>query len=267
MPFVEIQPIVDDFAPRCIALAEGRYALAIGGSFGRMNSDHRSDLDFRLYCDAVVSDPEERARRQADVDEAVREWAARGVVLDGCWVRNIPRISRELEQWRRGVIAPEDRVWTVWGYFLPTDIANLAVVDDPYGVIEAWRGALTPYPPLLKQALLERHLGRVRYWRQDYHYPNKVQRQDIVFLASLSARLVHDLIQILFALNEIYYVGDGNNLAFVQKFALLPAGFIDGVTQALYPGQGAGMYEAQYDRLMELTDSVESLLKQERVGV
>lgn len=264
---VDIQPIIDDFAPRCIALAEGRYAVAIGGSFGRKNSDHRSDLDFRLYCDAVVSDQDERARRQAAIDDAVREWAARGVVLDGCWVRNIPRISHELEQWQRGTIAPEDRVWTVWGYFLPTDIANLSVVDDPYGVIAAWRAALFPYPPLLKQATLARHLGRVRYWRQDYHYPNKVQRQDVVFLASLSARLIHDLLQILFALNEVYYVGDGNNLAFVQQFALLPAGFVDGVTQALYPGQGAGVYAAQYDRLMRLIDAVEVLVAQEGIGI
>jgi hypothetical protein len=39
----------------------------------------------------------------------------------------------------------------------------------------------------------------------------------VAFLAGMSSKLVHEIIQILFALKETYYVGDGANLTFVEK--------------------------------------------------
>jgi len=45
--------------------------------------------------------------------------------------------------------------------------------------------------------------GTFLYWRHDHHYASKVQRQDVVFLAGLSAKLVHDVVQVLFY--ELYW--------------------------------------------------------------
>jgi hypothetical protein len=58
-------------------------------------------------------------------------------------------------------------------------------------------------------------------------------RGDVVFLAGMGARLVHDILQVLFALNECYYVGDGNNLRYVATFAIKPPAVEERITVAL----------------------------------
>lgn len=152
-----------------------------------------------------------------------------------------------------------DIVWTIWGYHILTDVYNQMVIEDPDGILADWHRRLSVYPPALKQALLRKHLESLRYWRHDYHYRHKVERGDIVFLAGLSSRLLHDCIQVLFALNETYYPGDGNNLKFIARFARVPEGFVEAVDDVLYPGQGESALRAQYERLLALIDAVESL--------
>jgi len=255
-----LQPVIDDLLPLCKALGQGRYAVSIGGSYGKGTFDRSSDLDFRLFCERRLPTPEANRAAYATLQAAIDRWAAAGYTIDGCWVRTIGDIEQEIDRWVIGEGVPVDLVWTIWGYHILTDVYNQMVIDDPYGVLAGWRAQLATYPPRLKQAVLDKHLASVRYWRQDYHYRHKVARRDVVFLAGLSARLVHDLMQILFALNETYYAGDGNNLVFVEQFDLVPTGFIEGVEAALYPGNDDGAAEAQYERLAALIDAVEALV-------
>ena len=87
----------------------------------------------------------------------------------------------------------------------------------------------------------------------------KVERRDRVFLAGLTSRLVHDLIAILFALNETYYVGDGNNLDFIARFRHVPEGFAEAVERILYPAAGDDTLARQYADLARLIDAVVDL--------
>lgn len=256
-----IQAVIDDLLPNLRALGEGRCAVSLGGSYGKGNHDSLSDLDFRLFCDSVSPESEEQQLRVKELAAAIQHWGERGITIDGYWMRIVKDVSEQLDQWCAGIIASDHKVWTIWGYHLPTDINNQYVIDDPHGIIAGWQAQLTPYPPALKNALLVKHTASIRYWRNDYHLRNKVQRKDSVFLVGLTSKIVHDLIQILFALNETYYVGDGNNLAYVQQFAHVPANFVADVEAVLMAGSGDNRLEQQNQRLFHLIDAVEALLK------
>jgi hypothetical protein len=253
-----VQAVIEDLMPICRSLAEGRgrYAISIGGSQGKGLSDPRSDIDFRLFHERDLPWTDTRPELWAGYFQAEARWRARGVLIDGIWARKIGDIDAALNRWIEGAARPDDLVWTIWGYHLLPDIHHQAILEDPFNVIGEWKRRLSVYPPKLKKALLDKHLGSARYWRQDYHYASKVRRGDAVFLAGLTSRLVHDLIQILFALNETYYVGDGQNLQFVEKFSLKPDGFVDRVVHILYPPAGDDRYERQYDHLARLIDDV-----------
>jgi hypothetical protein len=252
-----VQAVTDDVLPIIRAFADGRYAVSVAGSIGRGNADQHSDIDIRMYVDTLSAD---HTRVEQQLDVAMARWSQQGVVIDGCWIRPVDEVSAELARWCSGGVVPEPIVWTIWGYHLPCDVYHQTIVEDPFGIIAGWKALVQNYPPLMKAALLQEHLAPVRYWRQDYHYRHKVQRQDVVFLAGLTSKLVHHLIQILFALNETYYVGDGNNLAFVQRFAHVPDNFAARVEDVLYPRRGDGMYEQQRDTLFQLVDEVEALV-------
>jgi hypothetical protein len=263
----ELGALIAELSPLIRPLAVGRYAISIGGSRGKGNADGRSDVDFRLFCDEQLPPgPERDAAREAH-KAAIARWRERGIEIDGCWVRLIGKISAELDDWLQGKGRPTELTWAIWGYYLPTDIYNMQVMEDPYGVIAEWQERLRVYPAALRQAVLDKHLGSLRYWRKDYHYANKVPRGDVVFLAGLTARLVHDMIQVIFALNETYYPGDGANLQFIAKMKQRPERFAERVAEILYPSPGGDVLARQREALLALIAEVEELAErgQERV--
>jgi len=256
-PYTEM---MDECLPLIRALADGRYAIAMGGSRGKGLSDARSDYDFRLYCDRTQGGPGVWATQTwRQFTQAVERWRARGIEIDYCWIRTFVDIDAALAAWLEGKRQPEDLEWTVWGYHLLPDIYHQQIIEDPLGLLAQWKQLLSVYPPKLKQAILRRHLGSLRYWKVDYHYQSKVARGDVVFLAGLSARLVHDIMQVLFALNETYFVGDGNNLDFAAHFRLVPARLAERVELALCPPPAEDRFSRQRQTLVELIEDVEKL--------
>ena len=142
--------------------------------------------------------PHQQPELWRDYDVAIEHWRQKGIMVDGIWPRQIAQIDAALDGWLAGKAKPDDLFWTIWGYHLLPDIYHQAILEDPYGVIAGWQARLQSYPPQLKKAILDQHVASLRYWRTDYHYQSKVRRGDIVFLAGLSARLVHDMMQVLF---------------------------------------------------------------------
>ena len=254
--FMNIQPVLDQLLPIIRRFAVGRYAVAISGSYGKGSYDSRSDIDLRLYADEIPAS-------FAEMGEAIRqpkeEWGRKGIRIDDFWPRKIGDIEAALDHWLAGKPQVSHPVWTVWGYQLLPDLYFQQALADPYAIVADWKMRLQVYPPPLQKALLDKHLGSLRYWRHDYHYANKVQRQDVVFLAGLSVKLVHDIIQVLFALNESYYVGDGYNLAYLVRLPHQPPDVANRLQTILYPPSSAEMFAEQRNMLLALIDDVDQL--------
>ena len=253
--------MIDECLPLIRELGAGRYAIAIGGSRGKGVSDRRSDYDFRLYCDEIRGGDDDywQTPEWARFAEAVARWRADGIEIDHVWMRTFAAIEAALHPWLEGQVQPAPLAWTLWGYHLLPDLYHQQVIEDPFGLAQEWKDRLRTYPPGLKKAIVSKHLGSMQYWRSDYHYANKAERGDAVFLASLSARLVHDIMQVLFALNETYYVGDGSNLDFAREFAVTPQDFAERVQLALYPPASDDRFVRQRLMLAGLIDDVERL--------
>jgi hypothetical protein len=257
----QVQAVIAEFTPIIRSMAgDQRYAISVSGSLGKGTWDNRSDIDFRLYTDQAIPWAHQDPALWADYNAATQRWKEQGVIVDDIWPRPIGEIDRLLDEWSEGKIQPWPVVWTIWGYHVLPDMYSQAIIEDPYGIITAWKQRLSVYPPKLKEAILKKYLGSLVYWRSDYHYSNKVRREDVVFLAGMSAKLVHEIFQVLFALNETYFMGDGSNLSFAKKFAIQPPDLEARVKKILYPGgPDTGSYTAQYEALASLIDDVVAL--------
>ncbi len=231
---MQVREIMDECIPLFRRMISGRYSITVGGSRGKGTSDSHSDVDFRLYYDSST-EADEYKRLIAQFKGIIQKWKDSGVHIDGCWIRKISDIDNALKEWTDGVVKPVDMVWTIWGYHILTDIYNQQIIEDPFNVAADWKKLLSVYPAKLKTAIIEKHMSSLRYWRSDYHYANKVRRGDAIFLAGISSRLVHDMAQVIFALNETYFTGDGNNITYIDKFTHKPAGFGERTKAALYP--------------------------------
>jgi hypothetical protein len=186
-------------------VAPGRMAVTLGGSWAKGKADSRSDFDFRVYADEFVTQNWVQSPGWNPYLELKAKWENRGFRIDDFWPRTVTDIEDQLATWESGFIAPTPLVWSVWGYHILTDIASQTIVSDPDGVVGGWKTRLSIYPPALKTAILKQHGEFVRYWKNDYHYESKAVRGDAFFLAGLSAKIVHSLSQILFALNETHF--------------------------------------------------------------
>lgn len=242
--------------------ASKRYAITLGGSYGKGLSDSNSDYDFRVYYDERV-DIDIWNELRKDLDVIIGKWAELGVEIDGAWSRSFVDVDIALDQWLSGNGHLDDKKWTIWGYNILTDIYNQAIVEDPFGIAAAWKKRLKKYPDALRASILEKYGSSLKYWRNDYHYYNKVKRHDIVFISSLTSLMVHNIICILYALNRFYYPGDGHNLTYTVDFKIRPESFEHKITNILYPVQAdaiTDIYLKQYRSLIKLTDEVLALM-------
>lgn len=239
--------------------ATGPYAITLGGSHGKGLSDRRSDFDFRVYYETAAAEVEWRAAMD-DLNRYIEKWKALDVEIDGVWPRAIADVDSELDRLVAGGVAPPQYIWNVWGYHMFTDIYNQAIVEDPCGVAQAWKDRLAVYPDSLRDSILKSRGDSLRYWRGDYHYRNKAARRDHVFMASITARLVNDMMQVLYALNRFYFPGDGLNLIFTQKFSIKPDNLEERVVRILYPGTDVDCLDRQYAGTIELIDEVLGLM-------
>ena len=256
----DIQAVIDDILPVVEPYAKGRYAVSIGGSTGKKIRADASDLDFRLFADDFHT--ENRREYVKAVTEKCDWWKKNHeIIIDGVWPRSIPEMEIYIAKWQSGDLQNQDFVWTLHGYFVPSDLYNQYIVKDDYGVLKDWRDRLSVYPAAAKKAILRKHGESLDYWRTDYHYKGKVERSDFIFTGMLTARLTHDIFMILFALNETLYCGDGNNMKMAKNFVILPGSpedFERRVNDILYPG-GPENQRRQYDELCSLIDDVMAL--------
>ncbi len=256
---LEEKTLIDELAGALAGFAlPGRYAVALGGSRATHRADQFSDFDFRLYSDVVTNDIWRQSPHWPAFEAVKERWKARGW-RSSFWLRTIGDIDAQLDQCSAGNLEPAPLVWTIWGYHLMTDIASQRAILDPEGVVANWHRRLETYPPALKTAILQEHGRLLSYWKADYHYQSKVARGDAIFLASLSAKIVHSLVQVVFALNETYYPGDGLNGECLAEMELAPPQFRERITAALYPGQAPGELETQRQTLLLLISEVETL--------
>jgi len=257
----EIKAIFDAFTPLFRDFTGGKnYAIAVGGSYGKGKYDEDSDIDFRLFCDDGNWDSPSIGQWKI----LMENYKEKGYKIDGVWIRKTEDINKALDEWCDGKTKPQECVWTIWGYHILPDIYYQQIIEDPYGIIAGWKKRLQVYPPKLKEAIIGKHLESLRYWRDDYHYANKVKRKDVVFLAGITQKLAHDIIQVLFAVNDAYFVGDGQNMEYMKAFSRIPENFEERITRILFPGMEEGAFVKQREMLRELIIEVIQLAESGR---
>lgn len=253
--------LIAAMTPLIADLAEnGRGAVALAGSRGKGRADAQSDYDFRVYAHDYRA-PDIRHTEQWNRFEAARlDWEAKGIRMDGVWMRSYAGVHRDLAAWIDGTPVPKEFEWTIWGYQLPTDLFNQQIIYDPEGQLADWRAQLATYPERLRTALLRHYREILAYWAGDYHFASKVVRRDLVFLVGLTGKLANAILQVVFALNRVYYPGDGWNLPMAAELPLVPKDFISRMEAIVSPGQDPGAWSRQRQNIIAMVMDLEALI-------
>lgn len=253
--------LIATMTPLIADLAEnGNGAVALAGSRGKGRSDEQSDYDFRVYADGYRGPDIRQTEQWQRFEAAMQEWEARGFRMDGVWMRSYAGVRRDLNAWLIGEAVPKTFEWTIWGYHLPTDLANQQITFDPEGVLAGWKQQLAVYPEALRVSVLQQYREVLQYWARDYHYESKIARRDLVFLVGLTGKLANAILQVVFALNRAYFPGDGWNLPMAADLERLPPDFLSRMTSILGPSSDADALRRQRQDLIAMIADLEVLI-------
>jgi hypothetical protein len=251
----------------------GDYGLAVGGAHAKHAADALSDLDIYLFATEVLPGAERAALAQQfspSIHSLTRWGDDTPFVQSGtdfnfealrveCWLRNVSHINAILAECQAGIVKQEPVTWTVMGFYnhcTLNDLHKMQLIDDPAGILAGWQTAVSVYPPLLRNAIIARHLRAAKFWYRNFHYDTAVQRGDVLYVTGIVQQVLHNLIQVLFALNRTYFGGDKKIPAQLAPLTLKPVDFEQRMTALLRPDT----LEQQQAALFALVDEVAALV-------
>ena len=261
-----------------LASLRGVAAIALGGSYARGAPRPDSDVDLGLYY---------REREPFAIDEirAVAECFQLGaapVVTDfyewgpwangGAWLatrvgrvdliyRSLEHVDRVVSDARAGRAEWHYAQTPTHGFHAVTYLAELAdaiPLCDPHGLLEARKRDVAVYPAPLRAAIVQNQL-----WGAEFTLEFArafAQRADVYNTVGCLTRTLAHLTQVLYALNERYFMNDKRALAEIEAFPRRPDDYAARVARILSrPGDGAAELSATAECLAALTRTTAEL--------
>ncbi len=262
-----------------LSLVPGVRAVTLGGSLARGRGQPGSDIDLGVYYHADAAPDTDAFRAFArDVDdsgfdETVTDYGGWGTwVNGGAWLtvggqrvdliyRDLARVVKVLEQCCAGQPERALHGGHPHGFHSPIYLGEVyyaRILYDPAEELRTLQNQLAVYPPKLKGALIPASLREAAFALTISE--KAVQRAESSYVAGCFFECVYSLVQVLFALNERYFINEKGAVAETRTFAIRPQGFADEVTDILgFVGRTVEELEHNYKRLDALVQSVKSL--------
>ena len=128
-----------------------------------------------------------------------------------CWLRSINQIDADLVACQRGEIRRDYSVWAVMGFFrhvVLADVQSMHILDDPDGILARWKGQVSTYPEPLRHAIVQRFMVEAAFWPENPHYESAIERGDVIYASAIVQQVIQGIIQVVFALNRVYFPGE-----------------------------------------------------------
>jgi hypothetical protein len=230
---------------------ENVLAVVLGGSYAAGGAGESSDLDLGIYYSEEkpfnIDNIKLIAKRYAvNEDTTVTgfyEWGP--WVNGGAWIetgsgkvdfiyRNIQHVSRTIEKAKKGEWENHFEQQPPYGFI---SIIYLGETNcclplyDPHQVIAKLKDEVKTYPPKLKEVVIQQSLWSVEFtmWHAEYFY----KKEDIYNLVGCLTRGVKHIVNALFAINELYPLGDKRAIKILQNGAKIPLNLEERVEEIL----------------------------------
>ena len=264
----ELVPLLRSFcAP---VLATGEYGIALGGAHAKGVDDPESDLDLYVFARQVLpkAERDQLCRRfspptfSAQI-HTITSWGEDENFIQGgtdfysgahkveVWFRQVEYIQGVINECQQGITRHDYVTWTVMGFFnycALSDLHKMKPLEDPTGILAGWQERIAHYPPALRQRILREYLGAAQFWPENFHYKSAVQRRDVIYTSGIVQQVIHNLIQVVFALNEEYFPGEKKLAIALEHLAVKPKEFTRRIQRLLFDGDGHKSQEGGPDQ-------------------
>jgi predicted nucleotidyltransferase len=218
----------------------GVKAVVLGGSYAMGLATESSDLDIGIYyseqnpfdIEKVKSIAEKYAHKEQPTVTRFYEWGP--WVNGGAWIttvngevdflyKNIEQIKRTIENAKNGIWENNFEQQPPYGFssiiFL-SETQNCISLYDPDDAIKKLKESVKQYPQKLKQSVIQQSLWSAEFtlWQAE-KYATKMDAYNTVGCFS---RAVKNIITALFAINELYPMGDKRAVSILEQHKIRP---------------------------------------------
>lgn len=227
--------LVSSLTDRLAAIA-GIKAVVLGGSHARGCARPESDVDLYLFYSEAEPFSISSIREVAGAGPVVTDFYGWGPwVNGGAWLtvggQRVDLVYRNLEQVERVIADAEAGRYEIdyaqqppFGFFSAAYLGEIAVcvpLFDPESKIAALKQRVAKYPEALRRALVQDYLWQAELALVAFA-PKFARRTGAYGTAACLARVVNQLLLVLFALNREYFMDDKTALAKAAAFARTP---------------------------------------------
>jgi predicted nucleotidyltransferase len=260
----------------------GVKALALGGSRARGTHTLKSDYDLGIYYDpSQPLDLDRLSEAASHLDDTHRNNVMTAPGGWGPWIngggwltiqfkpvdllyRDLSLVSQTIDDCCKGNIQIYYQPGHPFGFVNAIYMGEIAVCRplwDPEGVISRLKERTHPYPKALVKAIEDKF-----FWEADFSLKTGrkvVERFDVPYLSACFFRTTACLLQVLFALNQTYWLNEKGALAIADLFPISPHRFKDRIEFVYRALAVSPMQADEAFGLMEgLVNEVELLISQ-----
>ncbi len=261
---------------------EGVVAVALGGSWARGDGRLDSDTDLGIYYHPDQP-PSIAALRQLaqELDDrhptdAVTDFGEWGRWINGGgwlqiegqpvdWLyRDLERVTQTIDDCCSGVATCDYQPGHPHGFHNHIYLGEIFYCQplyDPTSALATLKARATLYPPLLKQTIIHNYL-----WQAGFALENSqksAKRGDIFRVSGLLFTCAACLVQVLFALNERYFINEKGAIKAIDSFPLHPASFSEHISAILAcPGNSPQNLLTSIKQIEEITQAIKHLCKE-----
>lgn len=258
---------------------EGVAAVALGGSWARGDAFPDSDLDLGIYYHPNHR-PSIAALRQLaeELDdrhpaETVTDFGGWGPWINGGgwleiegervdWIyRDLALVNQVIDDCRAGRASCYYQPGHPHGFnnhIYMGEVYYCQILFDPENILGALKALTLNYPPHLKRALIDKYL-----WEAGFALDTSCKsatRGDTFYVTGALFRCAASLTQVLFALNEQYFLNEKGAINAIESFPLHPPEFKKTITDVLaQPGANAAQLRTSIQQFRELVQAVQEL--------
>jgi predicted nucleotidyltransferase len=246
---MEVSNIIDDIVTRLKEI-RGIVGIVLGGSRAKGTHTASSDIDIGIYYDnedhfdisaiGKVATALDDNRRDSLVTP-IGEWGP--WINGGGWIkihnypvdflfRDIRKVNDVVNACLDGSITIDYQAGHAHGFINAIYIgetANCRILWDPEGIIAELKSKTSPYPDILKNAIINRFLWEAAF--SVIFTGKSISRIDVSHAAGYCFRAVSCLNQALFAKNKIYWMNETGAVDMIDKFIYAPPNYKQRVNQ------------------------------------
>ena len=276
---MDTQPIINTIVEQ-LKHIDGVNAIVLGGSRARGTHTPKSDIDLCIYyhpthpLDLIALE-----RVAAEIDDSHRAGLITPIGGWGPWIngggwltvqsqavdflyRDLSKVEKVIDDCLNGQVDMVYQPGHPHGFVSSIYLAEVAVCQPLWetdGQLAALKRRVVPYPQALQKALIQKFA-----WEIDFALgtgKKSIARQDVTYAAGCCFRAVACMLQVLFALNQEYWLNEKGALLIADKFSLRPSRLKERIEEAfaLLSADGQSIGQA-IDVLEGVNQDVNALL-------